>query len=95
MMKNFVSVKLKKQMAVTLGIAMAITISVFSMTSGKSDGQPFRLKKAQAALTVACDCAFWGGNSNCLANNYGASCAADGTAQCEGFNSNCGGKNAT
>ena len=82
-------------MALVLGIATAITITIVSMTSGKTNDQAFRLKTAQAAVAVECDCAFWGGNDNCLANNYGARCAADGTDKCQGFNANCGGANQT
>ncbi len=75
------------------GVAVAVAVTFTSMASGKATGSPFRLKTAQAALDIECDCALLGGNNNCLANNYGAQCAPDGTVNCQSKNANCGGQN--
>ena len=75
-----------------LGITAMTIVTFMTMTSSKFTDQAFRLKKARAAFTVECDCSFWGVNTQCLANNNGAQCAADGTGQCQTGNSNCGDK---
>ena len=51
----------------------------------------FRPKIARAAFDIECNCAAFGGNNSCLANNYGSLCAPAGTTMCTTYNSNCGG----
>ncbi len=85
--------KLQKRSILTLGVFAALALSVVSFTSGAKNHSSFSLKEAQASTTIECDCALFGGNNNCLANNYGSSCAPDGTSNCQSYNSNCGGTN--
>lgn len=40
---------------------------------------------------IRCNCAFWGGNDDCRADNGGSSCANfNGNGDCRGYDSNCG-----
>lgn len=91
-MKTFVKSGKKSRFALVMGIAVAVAITFASMT-GNAKGNAFRLKTAQAAFAIECDCALFGGNNNCLANNYGSQCAPDGTTDCQTKNANCGGQN--
>lgn len=39
---------------------------------------------------VECNCAFWGGNDDCRADNGGRRCAPIGTEDCRKLDANCG-----
>lgn len=39
---------------------------------------------------VSCKCSLTGDNTDCLANNLGASCAPDGSPHCRDWDDNCG-----
>jgi len=92
-MKKCLSGEKKSKFAFLFGSALAIVITFASLSSGNANSNAFRLKTAQAAFDVSCDCALFGGNNKCAANNYGAQCAAAGTIDCSSRNSNCGGAN--
>ena len=72
-----------------LSVVATLAITTASFTSNSSGTSAFRLKEAQAVEAVDCDCALLGGNDKCLANNYGASCAPEGTNDCQSYNKNC------
>lgn len=80
-----------KRFTLVLSIVLAMVVTFASITSGNSRGNAFRLKAANANPDVNCNCSLLGGNKECLANNYGASCAPAGTANCSNYNPNCGG----
>jgi hypothetical protein len=82
-----------KSLGLALGMMAALAVAAASFTYETSKPSSFRLKTAQAAYAVECDCALLGGNDKCLANNYGSQCASAGTENCQSHNSNCGGKN--
>lgn len=77
------------KVSLVFGVFAALAITAASFTSASSGSSAFRLKEAQAVEAVDCDCALLGGNDKCLANNYGASCAPEGTNDCQSYNKNC------
>ncbi len=75
-----------------LGGSILAVVACFAISSGSSLSSYFSPKIARAgALDVQCDCAYFGGNKNCAANNYGANCASAGDTNCSAYNSNCEG----
>ncbi|MDN3548808.1 hypothetical protein [Mucilaginibacter aquaedulcis] len=71
--------------------ALFVTASaVFTLTSAFTLPKMFSSKIALGAEATICDCALLGGNNNCAANNYGASCAGV-VLYCSDYNSNCEG----
>lgn len=69
-------------------LIFAVTINLSLAGSMK---HLFRPKLARAAFDIECNCAAFGGNANCLANNYGSQCAPAGSNTCTTYNTNCGG----
>jgi len=66
----------------------AVTVNLSFAGSRKSY---FHTKLARAAFDIECNCALFGGNTNCAVNNYGSTCAPAGTTNCSTYNGNCGG----
>lgn len=76
-----------------MGLAAGLLMGVVSMNFafGNSVKSFFSPKIARAGFDVVCDCALFGGNKNCAANNYGANCAPSGSSACSSYSSNCEG----
>lgn len=67
-------------------------IAAMSSLDMNFEERAISLKSASAnsLAHVKCNCAFLGGNDNCLANNYGSVCASGENINCQDYNSNCG-----
>lgn len=70
---------------------LLIAVVTINLAFAGSMKHLFRPKIARAAFDIECNCAAFGTNNLCLANNYGSVCAPAGTTLCQTYNTNCGG----
>jgi hypothetical protein len=76
----------------------AVNVDLISSQSDKQNSTTIEyiselISTSEAVATdngVDCNCAFWGGNGDCRADNGGRRCAPVGTANCRTLDANCG-----
>ena len=82
-----------KRKTIFQGLSAFLLIAVVTVNLAFSGSMKhlFHPRIARASFDFPCMCSMFGGNTQCLAHNFGINCAPTGVGSCEAYNQNCAG----
>ena len=80
---------MKKILLTVTCVLCAVAFSFYSFSANAQEAI-LDMTLEHSDSQVQCNCAFLGGNKNCLSNNWGSRCGGGSNYLCQTNNSNCG-----